>query len=82
MILDRLIDLSESGSIHCQRDLSWGAFTATATKYVENDIKKLLGLDTANVYVTGFDRPNFIVLCYPHTEADGLRCPLCARARQ
>ena len=35
-----------------------GAFTATATKYVENDIKKLLGLAKANVYVTGFDRPN------------------------
>ena len=35
-----------------------GAFTATATKYVENDIKKLLGLDKANVYVTGFARPN------------------------
>ena len=35
-----------------------GAFTATATKYVENDIKKLLGLDKGNVYVTGFDRPN------------------------
>ena len=35
-----------------------GAFTATATKYVENNIKKLLGLDKANVYVTGFDRPN------------------------
>ena len=35
-----------------------GAFTATATKYVENDIKKLLGLDNANVYVTGFDRSN------------------------
>ena len=35
-----------------------GAFTATATKYVENDIKKLLGLDKASVYVTGFDRPN------------------------
>ena len=35
-----------------------GAFTATATKYVENDIKKLLGLDKANVYVTGFDRTN------------------------
>ena len=35
-----------------------GAFTATATKYVENDIKKLLALDKANVYVTGFDRPN------------------------
>lgn len=35
-----------------------GAFTATATKTVENDIKTLLGLDHANVYVTGFDRPN------------------------
>lgn len=35
-----------------------GAFTATATKYVENDIKKLLGLEKANVYVTGFDRSN------------------------
>ena len=35
-----------------------GAFTATATKTVENDIKTLLGLDYANVYVTGFDRPN------------------------
>ena len=35
-----------------------GAFTATATKAVENDIKTLLGLDHANVYVTGFDRPN------------------------
>ena len=35
-----------------------GAFTATATKAVENDIKKLLGLDCANVYVTGFDRTN------------------------
>ena len=35
-----------------------GAFTATATKAVENDIKRLLGLGRANVYVTGFDRPN------------------------
>ena len=35
-----------------------GAFTATATKAVENDIKELLGLGDANVYVTGFDRPN------------------------
>lgn len=35
-----------------------GAFTATATKAVENDIKTLLGLYHANVYVTGFDRPN------------------------
>ena len=35
-----------------------GACTATATKAVENDIKTLLGLDHANVYITGFDRPN------------------------
>lgn len=44
-----------------------GAFTATATKAVENDIKTLLGLDHANVYVTGFDRPNlsFSVVCTP-----------------
>ena len=35
-----------------------GAFTATATKTVENDIKNLLGLNHANVYVTGFDRSN------------------------
>ena len=44
-----------------------GAFTATATKYVENDIKKLLGLDNANVYVTGFDRSNlsFFVIRTP-----------------
>lgn len=35
-----------------------GAFTATATKAVEDDIKQLLGLGGANVFVTGFDRPN------------------------
>ena len=35
-----------------------GAFTATATKSVENDIRKLLGLQDANVHVSGFDRPN------------------------
>lgn len=35
-----------------------GAFTATATKAVERDIKQLLGLIEANVYITGFDRPN------------------------
>ena len=42
MILDRLIALSVSGSIHCQRRPIVGAFTATATKYVENDIKKII----------------------------------------
>ena len=51
-----------------------GAFTATATKYVENDIKKLLGLDKANVYVTGFDRPNlsFSVIRTPKRMDDGV----------
>lgn len=35
-----------------------GAFTATATKEVEEDIKRLLGLEKAKVFITGFDRPN------------------------
>lgn len=35
-----------------------GAFTATATKAVERDIKILLGLENAQVHITGFDRPN------------------------
>lgn len=35
-----------------------GAFTATATQAVENDIKQLLHLEEAKVFVTGFDRPN------------------------
>ena len=34
------------------------AFTATATTEVTRDITKMLGLDNANVYVTGFDRAN------------------------
>ena len=35
-----------------------GAFTATATKAVERDIKILLGLENAQVHITGFNRPN------------------------
>lgn len=34
------------------------AFTATATREVEEDMKKLLRLEKAAVYITGFDRPN------------------------
>ena len=42
-----------------------GAFTATATETVEGDIKKLLHLEDACVFVTGFDRSNlhFSVIC-------------------
>lgn len=35
-----------------------GAFTATATEEVKNDICRLLGLKEPAVYITGFDRPN------------------------
>lgn len=35
-----------------------GAFTATATPEVKEDIVKLLGLDSPAVFVTGFDRLN------------------------
>lgn len=35
-----------------------GAFTATATEEVKEDIIRLLGLDHPKVLVTGFDRPN------------------------
>ena len=35
-----------------------GAFTATATEEVRNDIVQLLQLDHPNIFVSGFDRPN------------------------
>ncbi len=35
-----------------------GAFTATATEEVKEDIVRLLKLISPNVFVTGFDRPN------------------------
>lgn len=35
-----------------------GAFTATATEHVREDIKKLLELDSPYEITTGFDRPN------------------------
>lgn len=37
------------------------ALTATATKSVEDDIKKSLALENAKVYKTSFDRPNLII---------------------
>lgn len=35
-----------------------GAFTATATKSVQVDITRLLGLNKPNIFITGFDRKN------------------------
>ncbi len=35
-----------------------GAFTATATEEVKEDIVKRLGLKAPNIFITGFDRPN------------------------
>ncbi len=35
-----------------------GAFTATATEEVRNDIVELLGLKSPYILITGFDRPN------------------------
>ena len=35
-----------------------GAFTATATPEVKDDIIRLLGLNSPNIFITGFDRPN------------------------
>lgn len=47
-----------------------GAFTATATDKVREDIKKQLGLDRPMEIVTGFDRPNlfFRVIQAPNKE--------------
>ncbi len=41
-----------------------GAFTATATPEVKEDIIKLLGLCNPQVFVTGFDRPNLAFRVY------------------
>lgn len=47
-----------------------GAFTATATKEVKNDILRLLELDNPLVVTTGFDRPNlFFSVIRPKTKS-------------
>ena len=50
-----------------------GAFTATATKEVKNDILKLLQLREPLVVTTGFDRPNlFFSVIRPNSKATKL----------
>ncbi len=45
-----------------------GAFTATATEHVKNDMLTLLGLGRPEIFIGGFDRPNlyFRVVQTPH----------------
>lgn len=45
-----------------------GAFTATATEHVKNDMLMLLGLGRPEIFIGGFDRPNlyFRVVQTPH----------------
>ena len=45
-----------------------GAFTATATEHVKNDMLTLLGLGRPAIFIGGFDRPNlyFRVVQTPH----------------
>lgn len=50
-----------------------GAFTATATKEVKNDILRLLELDNPLVVATGFDRPNlFFSVIRPDSKSERL----------
>lgn len=50
-----------------------GAFTATATEEVRNDIEVLLGLKGPAVFVSGFDRPNlFFDVRHPHGKFNEL----------
>ena len=50
-----------------------GAFTATATKEVKNDILRLLELDNPLVVATGYDRPNlFFSVIRPDSKSERL----------
>ncbi|HEY6211043.1 MAG TPA: ATP-dependent DNA helicase RecQ [Vicinamibacterales bacterium] len=46
------------------------AFTATATREVRDDIVALLGLDSPEVLVAGFDRPNIFLRVQPVADED------------
>ena len=54
-----------------------GAYTATATSRVREDIIRFLGLRQPVTASTGFDRPNlFFEVCQPKSKYEGLRCIL------
>lgn len=51
-----------------------GAYTATATSRVKEDIVRFLGLQDPVSTSTGFDRPNlFFEVCQPKSKYEGLR---------
>ena len=47
------------------------ALTATATPRVQQDIRQLLGVDEANLFLASFNRENLFLAAQP--RADGLR---------
>ena len=60
-----------------------GAYTATATKQVQQDIRRLLKLDAPIVRITGFDRPNlYFEVQHPDSKDGALLRLLAARKRK
>lgn len=58
-----------------------GAFTATATKQVQEDVERILQLRSPVRTVTGFDRPNlYFEVIHSEEKEQELRCLLAARS--
>ena len=49
-------------------DVTIGAYTATATEHVRNDIAKQLGLKDPEILIGSFDRPNLVYKVEPRGE--------------
>lgn len=60
-----------------------GAYTATATKQVQQDIRKLLKLNNPITRITGFDRPNlYFEILHPESKNAELLRLLASRKRK
>ena len=60
-----------------------GAYTATATKQVQQDIRRLLKMNSPVVRITGFDRPNlYFEVQHPDSKDGALLRLLAARRRK